>query len=133
MICPPLWWCGVQGPCPVPCFCFRLFRSGSWGFLVFLHLWGFFGLFVSFIQNLPPTAHHTVIFSPIMFLCILLLEETFVQVQALQQRVPGPSLSQKVWENSTPTSIGPRWAKPQLPIAVASRKCSFLQVHMELG
>ena len=27
------------------------------------------------------------------FLCILLLEETFVQVWALQQRVPGPTLS----------------------------------------
>ena len=27
-------------------------------------------------------------------ICILLLEETFVQVQTLQQRVPGPSLSQ---------------------------------------
>ena len=29
-------------------------------------------------------------FSPLEFLCILLLEETFVQVQALQQRRPGP-------------------------------------------
>ena len=39
---------------------------------------------------------HAVIFSPLWFLCILLLEETFVQVQALQQRVPGPSLCQLV-------------------------------------
>lgn len=37
---------------------------------------------------------HTVIFSPLWFLCILYLEEIFVQVQELQQRVPGPNLSQ---------------------------------------
>ena len=36
---------------------------------------------------------HIVIFSPSYFLCILLLEETFGQGQALQQRVTGPSLS----------------------------------------
>ena len=33
---------------------------------------------------------HAVLFSPLQFLCILLLEEMFVQVQALQQGVPGP-------------------------------------------
>ena len=37
-VCPPLWWCWVQGACTVPCFCSGLCRSGSWGF---------FGLFVS--------------------------------------------------------------------------------------
>ena len=36
---------------------------------------------------------YTVVLSPLWFLCILLHEEIFVQVQALQQRVPGPSLS----------------------------------------
>ena len=36
---------------------------------------------------------HMVIFSPSQFLCTLLLEEMCVQVQALQARVPGPSLS----------------------------------------
>ena len=36
--------------------------------------------------------------SLIRFLCILLLEETFVQVQALQQRAPGHSLSQVACE-----------------------------------
>ena len=51
------------------------------GFLVFLYL---------VVHNLPQLDMHTVIFSPLWFLCILLLEETFVQVQALQQRVPGP-------------------------------------------
>ena len=34
-------------------------------------------------------------FSLLQFLWILLLEERFVQVQALHQRVPGPSPSQK--------------------------------------
>ena len=34
------------------------------------------------------------VFSFIQFLCILLLEEAFVQPQALQQRVPGPSPNQ---------------------------------------
>ena len=29
-----------------------------------------------------------------LYLCILLLEETFVQAETLQQRVPGSSLSQ---------------------------------------
>ena len=70
-----------------PGFCFQRFRSGSWGF---------FGFFVSCIKNLPQLRMHAVIFSPLWFLCILLLEETFVQVQALQQRVPGPSLCQLV-------------------------------------
>lgn len=34
-----------------------------------------------------------VIFSLLQFVCILLLKETFVQVQALQWRVQGSSLS----------------------------------------
>ena len=45
------------------------------------------------LVNLPQEHMHTVIFSPIQFLCILLLEERCVQVQALQQRVPVPGLS----------------------------------------
>ena len=51
------------------------------GFLVFLYL---------VVHYLPQLHMPTVIFSPLSFLCILLLKETFVQVQALQQRVPGP-------------------------------------------
>ena len=39
---------------------------------------------------------HAVIFSPIQFLCILLLEEQCVQGQALQQRGPGPSKGAQV-------------------------------------
>ena len=36
------------------------------------------------VHNLPQLCMHAVIFSPLYFLCILLLEETFVQVQARQ-------------------------------------------------
>ena len=45
---------------------------------------GFFYLCVSFVQNLSQLCMHAVIFSPIWFLCILLLEERCVQVRALQ-------------------------------------------------
>ena len=45
---------------------------------------GFFGLFVSFSKALPRLRMRAVIFSPIQFLCVLLLEERCVQVQALQ-------------------------------------------------
>ena len=55
------------------------------GFLVFLYL---------VVHNLPQLRVYAVIFSPFYFLCILLLEKTFVQVQALQHcskgsQVPG--------------------------------------------
>ena len=52
-----------------------------------------FGLFVYFVQTLLLLHMQAVNFSPVHFLCVLLLEETFVQVQALQSRVPSPSLS----------------------------------------
>ena len=40
------------------------------------------------------------IFSPLWFLCILLFKETFVQVQALKQKIPDPSLCQKeIWKS----------------------------------
>ena len=42
-----------------------------------------------------PAALHAVIFSPLLFLCVRLLQEMFVLGQALQQRVPGPSLSHR--------------------------------------
>ena len=55
------------------------------GFLISLYLLG---------SEFAPTVHAPVIFSPIQFLCILLLEERCVQVQALQlfsegSQVPG--------------------------------------------
>lgn len=51
-----------------------------------------FGLFVSF-HTLLHLGMQAVIFSSLYFLCILLLQEMFVQVQALQQGVPLPGLS----------------------------------------
>ena len=39
---------------------------------------------VSFVQNLPQLRIYEVIFSPIQFLCILLLEERCVQAKAFQ-------------------------------------------------
>ena len=41
------------------------------------------------VHNMPQLLIHPAIFSLLSFLCILLLEEAFVQLQALQQRVPG--------------------------------------------
>ena len=42
---------------------------------------GCFGLVVSFVHTFAPTTHaHAVIFSPIWFLCILLLEERCAHV-----------------------------------------------------
>ena len=42
------------------------------------------------VQNLPQLGMHVVIFSPIQFLYILLLEERCVQVLALQRKGPRP-------------------------------------------
>ena len=111
----PLRWCFVQGACAVPCFCSwpPAFAPGSSKGAV-----GFFGLFLSFVQNLPQHAHscpnmqccpnmHTVIFSPIQFLCILLLEERCVQGQALQHCSKGsqvPACLIPLWETLHPYS-----------------------------
>ena len=62
---------------------------------------GFLSFCIFWILNLPQLHRHTVIFSPIQFLCILLLEERCVQVQALQHcsnaaKCPSPSLSQYI-------------------------------------
>ena len=56
------------------------------------HLYLF--VFVSAVLNFPQLRMHTIIFGPLEFLCILWPEETFVQVHALRQRVPGSSPSQ---------------------------------------
>lgn len=52
----------------------------AFGILVFLYL----------VHNLPQLHMHMVIFSPLQLLCILFLQETFAQVQTLQQRTLGP-------------------------------------------
>ena len=85
MVCPPPWWCCVQGSRTVPCFFSQHPRRGSW-FLAFLYLMA---------HNLPQLWVYAILFSLLQFLCILLLKEMFVQVQALQSRAPGLSLSQR--------------------------------------
>ena len=64
------------------------------GFLVFFYL---------VAHNLPQLLMYAVIFSP-LYVLILLLEETFVQGQALQQRDPGsgPSLPHSPLRDFTP-------------------------------
>ena len=51
----------------------------------------YFGLFVSCSQ-FAPTAHMCSYFQSLIVSLTLLLEEMFVQMPALQQKVPGPSL-----------------------------------------
>ena len=60
-------------------------RSSSWVF-VFLYL---------MVHNVPQLWVYAILFSLLQFLCILLLKEMFVQVQTLQSRAPGLSLSQR--------------------------------------
>ena len=53
--------------------------------------------FVSLVYNLPQVHMHTVIFSPIQYICTLLLRREvcqIVNIAALQQSVLSPSLSQ---------------------------------------
>lgn len=69
----------------------------TWILLLALQKWQLgFLVFLFLVRNLPQLRTHSVISSPLPFLCMLLPQEVFVQVQALQQRVlvPGPSLSQ---------------------------------------
>ena len=77
----------MQGAYEVPCFCSQhpVFALGSAEVAVAL-----FGPLCLVVHNLPQLHMHTVSFSPLQFLCILLLEKLFVQVQTLQQRVSGP-------------------------------------------
>ena len=70
----------MQGACTVPCFAPSSAEVAA----------GLLGLFVSCCPEFAPTVH-AVIFSPLEFLCILLFEEMFVQVQVLQQSVPSPA------------------------------------------
>ena len=78
VVCPALWWHCVQGACAAPCFlfptlrsCSRLFRNGTCALWVFCRI--------------CPNCRGTQL--------LLLFKETSVQEQALQQRVPGPSLT----------------------------------------
>ena len=66
----------------------------------------FSSFFILLFIICPKYTLHTVTLSPLWFLCILLLKETFVQVQALQQsprsQVSGRSLSPCYSKNSKP-------------------------------
>lgn len=53
-------------------------------------------VFVSLGPEFATNAHAHCYFSPIQFLCVLYLEERCVQAPALQHRVPGPSLAQRL-------------------------------------
>ena len=79
MFCPPLRWCCVQGASRAPYFFSWLFKSGSW----------VFDLFVSFVQNLLQLHMHAVVFSPIQFLCILLLEDSTCKHCSTAAKGPG--------------------------------------------
>lgn len=82
----------MQGTCALLCFCFQpllllpALQEWQLGILVFLLL---------VVHNLSQLHMYTVIFSPLQFLCIWLLYKTYVQTEALQQRVPSSSLSQQ--------------------------------------
>ena len=90
---------------PTPWFCSRLFKTDSW----------VYGLFVSLVQNLPQMCMHTVPCSPLRFLCILLLEERCVRVQARQHCSTGLRVPACVTWRSLPTapSLQPPTASSQ--------------------
>ena len=74
------------------------------------------------VQNLPKLRMHAAIPRPMQFPSILPLQERRVQVQALQQRVPGPrpvsSLS-CVWLFATPSTVA---HQVPLPLEFSSQK-----------
>ena len=54
---------------------------------------GFFGLFVSFVQNLPQLRMHVVAFAPYSFLVFCYpRRDPGASVRALQPKAPGPRL-----------------------------------------
>ena len=87
VVCPPLRRCWVQGACAVPCFCSRLFRSGSWAFLVFLYL---------VVHNLPQMCACTQLFLvPYSFFVFSCWRRRLSRCKPCSKgsQVPGPSLS----------------------------------------
>ena len=87
VVCPPTWWCCVQGTCTVLCFCsehptFVLNSSAvAVGFLVFWYL----------VHNLPHLHRHANI--PYSFLVFCCSKRHLSRLQALQQSVPDARLS----------------------------------------
>ena len=89
MVCPRLWgWSCVRGGVGAG-------GGGSLLLLPALQKWHLSSLvFLYLSSRICPNCACTVAFHPRWFLCILLLQERCVQVQVLQQRVPGPSPAQ---------------------------------------
>ena len=117
---PTLLVCWVQGTCSAPCVCSPHpdFAPGSsklpLGILVS----------ASLLQNLPQMCMHTAPYSPLQFLCILLLEERCVQVQAWQHCSTGFWVPACVTWRSLP-------AAPSLPPPTASSQ-GILSLHLLL-
>lgn len=81
VVCPPTWWCCVQGSFTVPCFLLSVPQSGSW-ILAFLYL----------VSIICPNWDQV----QLEFLCILLFQEmTYMCKHDLKgSQAPGPNLSQ---------------------------------------
>ena len=125
---------------------YPVFAPDTLSLLQTLQKWrlGFFGLFVSLGSRICPNCMHTVIFSPVQFLCILLLEERYTPpqvqaLQALQQRGPGASLSHSlqlrplplrncllIYECTPPPTLFP-WQHPSPSAGVGWGGCPIPQ------
>lgn len=84
VVCPCPWRCYVQESCAVPCFLLPAPQK------LVVYFWPFCIL----LLIIAPTVHGVVILVTYSFFVSSCSVETFVQVQALQQKIPGPSLSQ---------------------------------------
>ena len=82
VVCPPPWWCCVQGAWVVPCFCSWLFRRGSWVLGLFLYL---------FVHNLPQLSVQIAIFSPVKFSLYFVAQEDICSDASTRQRVLVPA------------------------------------------
>ena len=93
VVCSPLgWWCVRGGMLNTLLFSqVLLFAAGSLQVAVGFFFSLFWSLFI-FVWSWPHCTSTKLFWGPMQFPCILFLEETCVHVQALQQRVSGPSL-----------------------------------------
>ena len=76
----------------------------SWSAYPLVALCGVLVFLYFAVSNLPQLSMHALSFSHLQLLCILVFEETFVQVQALQHRVPGVSPA----PTTLPLSLAPQ-------------------------
>ena len=80
----------MEGAHIVPCFCFQVPAIAPCSSELAARLSVSFFLFLYLVHNLPQLCMHMVVFSLLEFVCILLIEEMFVQVQALFIAAKGP-------------------------------------------